>query len=334
MIHIPLLYETAVVAETLQIPTVSPTVATTSAVVVANATTSTAEPVIFATPLPTMAPVSSGTTIDIGGQAAVIASESMKMHPVFDWSPFLGLPLWLFISVGFVLLMLYVIMSWIFKLRRMSAVRGYVQAADKGTQEDMQVWIFGKTKKLTIECLKYWGGMIHFPANVKITKWRHPSIECTMKIGGITAVAVSEDYDQTRDFVSEIALCHAGEVVNRDHARLQRDLTAKGYHDVVIQPISCFKDYEVFGRRVLEMIYPDGIPIPSYSIFNHAKFRKYFPKGRDGDVRGGIFLRKAGKLRNYVADSERLLIKAGPLLLCVIFIAFLIFGAMYAPLVG
>lgn len=315
----PLIGETAVVAETLQIPTETATIAI-------NTSTTSVIPYATAIPTPTKA------MLTIGDQSAVIASESMKMNPVFDWSPFLGLPLWLFITCGFVLLMLFVIMSWLFKIRRMGAVRGYVQAADKGTQEDMQTWIFGKTKKLTIECLKYWGGMIHFPANIKITKWRHPSIECTMKVGGQTAVAVSEDYDQTRDFVSEIALCHACEVVNRDHARLQKDLAERGIRNVVVQPISCFKDYEVFGRKILEIIYPSGIPIPSYSVFDHTKFRKYFPKGRDGDLRGGIFLRKAGKLRTYLADSERLLVKAAPLILCVVFVSVLVFGAMYAPL--
>jgi hypothetical protein len=30
----------------------------------------------------------------------------------------------------------------------------YVEAMKKATQEDVQIWILGKTKKLTIECLR------------------------------------------------------------------------------------------------------------------------------------------------------------------------------------
>ena len=280
------------------------------------------------------ASAATGTQLSLGGQSAIISTEYMQFNSLFDWSPFLGLPAWLFITILFILFFLYVVMSWIFKIRRMSAVRGYVVAADKGTQEDMQVWIFGKTKKLTIECLKYWGGMIHFPANVKITKWRHPSIECTMKIGGQPAVAVSEDYDHTRDFVSEIALCYACDLVNENHKQYQDELKRRGFNgqEYVVRPISSFKDYETFGRRILAAIFPDGIPVPSYSIFDHTRFRKYFPKGRDGDLKGGIFLRKASKLRAYLGNPGGLFAKAAPLMVCIVFVAILIFGSMYVPL--
>lgn len=323
---IPLFYETAVVAQTIPVPTGAPPV-------VANASQSVASTAPVVTALPTAVP-DPGIGINIAGQAAVVASDSVKMNPVLDWSPFLGLPIWLFITIVFFLLLLYVIISWIFKLRRMSGVKGYVVAADKGTQEDMQTWIFGKTKKLTIECLKYWGGMIHFPGNIKITKWRHASIECTMKIGGQPAVAVSEDYDHTRDFVSEIALCYGCEQINANHKDYQKLLVSKGFvgDKYVVKPISSFRDYEVFGRRILEAIFPDGIPIPSYSIFNHTRFRKFFPKGRDADLKGGVFLRKASKLRAYLGNPGGLLIKAAPLLACIIFVAVLMFGAMYVPL--
>jgi len=323
---IPFFYETAVVAQTIPVPT-------GAAPVVTNTSSSIASTAPVVTALPTASP-DPGIGINIAGQAAIVASDSVKMNPVLDWSPFLGLPIWLFITIVFLLLLLYVIISWIFKLRRMGGVKGYVVAADKGTQEDMQTWIFGKTKKLTIECLKYWGGMIHFPGNVKITKWRHASIECTMKIGGQPAVAVSEDYDHTRDFVSEIALCYACEQVNKNHKVYQEELRRKGFigDKYVVKPISSFNDYKTYGRRVLEAIFPDGITIPSYSIFNHTKFRKYFPKGRDGDLKGGIFLRKASKLRAYLGNPGGLLIKAAPLLACIIFVAVLMFGAMYVPL--
>lgn len=272
-----------------------------------------------------------GTDIVINGIPAKIIPSSMQINPVLDWSPItlangtIGIPLWIFISAGFVLMFLYVILSWVFKLKRMNAVKGYVQAADKGTQEDLQVWIFGKTKKLTIECLKYWGGMIHYPIGVKITKWKHPSIMSTMNMGGQTAVAVSDDYDHTRDFISEIALVTACQQFNMRIEEIRKKFGAK------IEPISCFKDYSDYGRKYLQMMLPDEILIDAYCAFDHTLFRKYFPKGRDGDLRGGIFLRKARKLRINIKDPsfwEKML----PLGITVIFVGIIMFAAMYAPI--
>ena len=82
---------------------------------------------------------------------------------------------------------------------------------------------------------------------------------------------------------------------------------------------------------MLEQLYPDGLPIPSYSFFNHTKFRKYFPKGRDGDLQGGIFLRKSRRLRERLKD-EGLWGKVLPLGITVVFVGIVIFAAMYAPI--
>jgi hypothetical protein len=301
---IPFFYETAVIADQIPLPNATPTIA--------------------------------GVGVNIGGIPATIGSESMRINPVFDWSPIsfangaISLPIWVFITALFVLLLLYVILSWIFKLRRMRAVKGYVEAADKGTQEDMQVWVFGKTKKLTIECLKYWGGMIHYPLGIKITKWRHASIMSTMNIGGVPAVACSDDYDQTRDMVSEMALCAGCETFNSNQVELSK-WAEENHLDVVVKPITCFTDYENYGRKLLEMVFPDGLPLDSFSIFDHTLFRKYFPKGRDADLSGGIFLRKSRKLKPKTKD-QGILAKLLPIGLCVLFVGILMFGAMYVPL--
>lgn len=280
-----------------------------------------------------------GATINIGGIPAQIVPSAIHLNPVLDWSPItlangtIGLPLWLFISAGVVLFFLYVLLKWIFKIRRMGAVKGYVTAADKGTQEDIQVWVFGKTKKLTIECLKYWGSMIHYPANIKITKWYHSSIMATITLGGQTAVAVSDDYDHTRDIVSEIALTEAMELFNANQENLQAYKDEHNIGSLTVSPISSFNDYRNYGRKTLEMLYPEGLPIPSFSMFDHTKFRKIFPKGRDGDLQGGIFLRKSRKLRERIRD-EGWLGKVLPLAICVVFVMVMIIGASYAPLGG
>jgi hypothetical protein len=154
----------------------------------------------------------------------------------------------------------------------------------------------------------------------------------TRNIGGVPALAVSDDYDHTRDMVSEIALCVAGDSFNKDQSKLIQLIKEKKVpQTTAVSPITCFSDYKDYGRAVLELLYPEGIWIPSWSMFDAEKFRKYFPRGRDGDLSGGIFLRKSRKLKARTKDIG-IISKLLPIGLCVLFVGILVFGAMYVPL--
>ena len=234
------------------------------------------------------------------------------LNPWFDQpAPFvgvLGIPWWFVISCGLVLLLIIVNLFWIFKLRRMAAVKGHKEIQKKAGPDDVEVWLFGKTQKMIIECLKYSGGVASYHSPTRISQWHLTSPMAMAHIGGYPSMIVSDDYDQSRDPVSEIAICHACEEFNRDQkwwaefrekvaqARKTGEELPDWAKEAIAKPIKSFTDYRERGNLLLKLRYPEGIPIPAYNIFNPVLFRKYFPKGRDATFFGGVELRKARKL--------------------------------------
>jgi hypothetical protein len=206
----------------------------------------------------------------------------MKVNPWFDWHTILGLPAWFWIDIFFVMVLIVVFLYWIFRMKRLASVKGYVIALKLATQEDVMVWVISTTKNLTIECLKKRDSVLSFYDKLNITKWMHDSPMSVVHIGGKGGVIVSEDFYRTRDIVSEIALSKACDEHNQNNPK---------------KPINDYDDYEDFGRPMLQAENPNGIEIPSYSIFDPNKWRKYFPKGYTATFNGGIFIRAARKLK-------------------------------------
>jgi len=103
-----------------------------------------------------------------------VLQDWQHLNSFFDHPLILGIPIWVFISAIFLLALILVNLSWLFKLKKLAPVRGYRIAQKKATQEDIQTWVLGKTQKLTIECLKYIDSVLSYYSPTKITKWHHP----------------------------------------------------------------------------------------------------------------------------------------------------------------
>ena len=249
---------------------------------------------------------------------AIPTVEWMKINPYFDWTVVLGIPFWIFVDVFFVLLLLTVILYWIFRLRKMISVKGYVDAMSAATQEDVMTWIISTTKKLTIECLKKRDTTLSFYNPTNITKWVHTSREAVIHIGGMSGVIVSEDYYKTRDFVSEIALCSATDAFNANNPA---------------KPIKNYTDYKAYGRNMLEVSHPEGLRVPVYSIFNPDKFKKYFPSGLTATLKGGIIIRDAREL-NLGSNKLTFWEKVIPMAMIMVVALIAICAAWFVPLTG
>ena len=252
-----------------------------------------ANPIANATPtaIPTTIPIPT-TTIDPALAEALARSAQpldfgMRLNPWFDWQVLLGIPFWVFITALFLLLLIVVNASWGFKIKTLAAVKGYVETLQRATQEDVQIWILGKTRKLTIECLKYYDSVISYYDKAKISRWHHNTPLSVIHIGGVPGMIVSDDFDQTRDIISEIALTYNLDEFNANQDSLLKLYQEKGIKNRVVEPVKNFGDYSTFGRGLLELLHPDGLPIPAYTIFMPEKFRKYFPKGRTAGHLGG-----------------------------------------------
>ena len=234
----------------------------------------------------------------------------MGVNPIFDWQPFLGIPLWFIIGV---VLVFGLILVWFYWLRRVSVFRsvaGWKESAMKATQSDIQTWVISRTQKLTIECMTIKDNILssHDPQNISM--FHINSGAGIIRVGSVPGVVISEDYDQNRDFITETALVYNCDEFNRNQEELRQILKEKYEKDritaqrqglevkkpQIVQPISDASSYNKYGRTCLANLNPDGLSFPSYGMFDPQKFRKYFPRGRSGMFFGGVLLYDSRKL--------------------------------------
>lgn len=208
---------------------------------------------------------------------------------IFDWSPILGVPFWIFIDCFLLFVLAAVFVYWFARIRKLAAVKGWSESMRNADANNVQVWIITRTQKLIIDCLKIEDNILSYLDKTKIGMWHHNTREAVIRVGGNPAVLASEDFDQTRDPISEIALTDNCDEFNEDVMSLNNDLM-KQYEEKlksgekaekpnVAPPIESYADYEDHGREDLQTIHPDGLPIRVFNIYSNIRFLKYFPKG-------------------------------------------------------
>lgn len=208
---------------------------------------------------------------------------------IFDWSPILGVPFWLFINCFLFFCLAAVIVYWMARIRKLAAVKGWSESMKQADVGDVQAWIISRTQKLVIECMKIEDNILSYKDKTKIGMWHHNTRESVIRVGGNPAVVVSEDFDQTRDFISEIALTDNCDEFNHDVMELREEMIKK-YKECkekgvempepnVAAPIENYIDYEDHGREDLQTIHPNGLPVKVFNIFSNIRFLKYFPLG-------------------------------------------------------
>jgi hypothetical protein len=210
-------------------------------------------------------------------EAAVVPSGSAIS--IFDWAPIIGVPVWIFVDAVLLFALVAVIVWWMAKIAKLNAVRGWAESIKMMDVHDVQVWIISRTQKLVIDCMKIEDNVLSYHDTTKIGMWHHNTRESVIRVGGNPAVVVSEDYDQTRDIISEIALTDGADEFNANQTALIDWKKEQQIEGAVIEPINDYEDYETHGREALQLVYPDGLPLKSFTIFNNLKFLKYFPKG-------------------------------------------------------
>ena len=244
------------------------------------------------------------TDIIIPIPAETLAVPSgMGINPWLDWSPFLGLPIHLFITIFFVLVFFGVIIYWVVRLGKLASVKGWIESAKKMTPDDVQVWIITRVQRLFIECMTIKDNVLSSHDPLNIAMWYISSPMGVIRVGGQTAVIVSEDFDRNRDVITEIALCENLDYFNANQEWLIKNTNEK-YQTLldkaktvderasirkpsIIKPIEGFLSYDDYGKVCLQTINPDGLTIPPYNLFNPNRFRRYFPKGNSGVLFGG-----------------------------------------------
>lgn len=235
--------------------------------------------------------------------------QGMALNPVLDWSPILGVPLWVFLMIALVVFGPIMVNIYYFrKVGRLSAIYGWLETLNKlGSVDFEQVWVITRTQRLAIVCMSIKDNVLSFLDWEKIEMWHHNSPTARIIVGGVPGLVVSEDHHHTRDFISEIALTHNCDTFNENQDKLKEQL-AKDYHKkqelgivvrkpMIVEPIIDFQTYDHHGRACLFHLYPNGLTYPAFNIFNPTRFRKYFPLGNSSTHLGGELIEESKEFR-------------------------------------
>lgn len=256
-----------------------------------------------------------------------VIPQGMSYSSIFDWSPILGVPLWVFITIVIIVFGPILVNVYYFrKVSRLNAIRGWLESLQKMTQGDVQVWVISRVQRLTIDCMQIKDNVISMKNWENIEMWYHNSPMARIIVGGNPGLVVSEDYHITRDFISEIALTHNCDEVNASIESLK----SAGSKNTP-EPIINYDTYDTHGRSYLFHLHPNGVDYPSYNIFNPTRFRKYFPLGDSATHLGGDVIEESKDFRIRRKDPgwmEKYLIFGT----CAMFALVIVIAAWFVPL--
>lgn len=243
----------------------------------------------------------------------VTAPIDYHLNPMFDFSPFWGWPLWIWVLLGLGIIIAVVNLKYLRRRMIMAPVLNYLSALT-GKVSDMQVWIMGKNKSFYIDHLRYHDdGVISF-RNISscISMW---FVQTSMAIGhsgGIKNAILSDNYDTARDPIAEIALCTVIKKHNTLNPIQAEEKT--GTAITVVTNENYIKDYWDFEKlcKTLELENPNGVEMDVYGSFDQESAQRYMPPNRTAGMFGADCIREARK-KNLEQKEESNWIKFAPL---------------------
>ena len=232
-------------------------------------------------------------------------------------------PVWFWILlimafVGFVGLMIMVYVWFI-----MRPVAGYGQVGDAATAKGSPTQTFSiwKNRSFVIESMWYYGNILAYGNPLlKMQMWFHNSEKATGVSANKPVMITRDGFDGTVDFIAEMAVCEIPKTFNKDWGF---ELVPK--LDIDNQPIvddegdpvmiererrdqdgnlyilSTFADIRK-RMKLLEKLYPEGIFVPIYQLYDLAKIYQFTPQGQDSLGFGGDLVEEA---KEWLLDSDK-----------------------------
>jgi hypothetical protein len=264
--------------------------------------------VSVATPVPTLAPA---------------------LNPVFDIAPINtpmfwlnSIPLWAWIGLVLVLYWVYFNFSWWKKCGVLAPCYGYKDALMAASISAQQVIVFTKSRKWFIRMLTYHSeGMLYFNDLLQTDMWHMGASSSVGTLGGLSAAITKDNFDEVVDPVADIALCtvcdkfnHSdfGDEQNRQQALASMALISVSRPDgtdctirdaiqegLIPVSVGCFDDY-IRLRPIMESIWPNGVKIPCYTMYDPYESDKFTPKQRSASLNGGVIIQDS---RDYAEDN-------------------------------
>ena len=248
-------------------------------------------PQVIATPVPTQTPIPAG-----------IATSAL------DWSPIpippFNIPIWaIFAFLSFAALVL-IFLKWNDQSADLDSVKVWYLKMAELKAGKMQVIRLTRAGNFIPDCMDIFDNVLSYgDGSENLNQWKMRSSSGIVRIGGISAALLSEDFDQNRDPPVEMAICRASKLLDENMDSFRRALTER-YNELVsskiydginpaklIRPIHSYNDYigkatdkdaakdAQSGHFLFQWIFPDGIPIHSYTPFNQTESRKFWPAG-------------------------------------------------------
>ena len=211
------------------------------------------------------------------------------------WDFMLGIiPLWLILVIILLFVLIIVNAYWMIKFMIMSPVKGAGVASRTTGIKTQQAFMFGKNRSFSIQALEYSDGILSYPkqasrTNNNIDKWRLTSPTSVGTIGDRPVLIASDGYECIRDPITEMALCRIVKEVNENN---------KDNKEVQIVDYTTLYNMLV----VLEMEYPDGIPISVYGLYDPSEVQTITPKEMTSKMFGGNLIRRARSLNMHIVE--------------------------------
>jgi len=248
-------------------------------------------PQVIATPVPTQTPIPVG-----------IATSAL------DWSPIpippFNIPIWAIIAFVSFAALVMIFLKWNDQSADMDSIKVWYLKMAELKAGKMQVIRLTRAGNFIPDCLDIFDNVLAYgDGSENLNQWKMRSSSGIIRIGGIAAALLSEDFDQNRDPPVEMAICRASKLLDENMDVFRKALTER-YNDLVasriydgenpaklIRPIHSYNDYigkgndkaaanvVNSGHSLFQWIFPTGIPIHSYTPFNQNESRKFWPAG-------------------------------------------------------
>lgn len=245
------------------------------------------------------------------------------INDVLD-STALVLPIWLWAIMvlaffGFIIVILMVYVSFVMK-----PVSGFGKVGDAATAKGSPTQVFSvwKNRSFVIESMWYYGNILAYGNPLeKMQMWFHNSEKATGISANKPVMITRDGFDGTVDFVAEMAVCEIPKRFNEDWGLeivQKTDIKGNPLFDeesgeaiMITQErkdsqgnpyiLASFADIRK-RLKILEKLYPEGVPIPIYQLYDLAKIYQWTPQGQDSLEFGGILVDDA---REWLLDSDK-----------------------------
>lgn len=239
---------------------------------------------------------------------------------LFDYN--LIIPVWAWMIIGMILvgMLMIVLMAISWWLLRPVSSYGKVNDAATAKGSPTQVFSIWKNRSFVIEMMYYYGNVLAYANPMeKMQMWFHNSEKATGISANKPVMITRDGFDGTVDFIAEMAVCETPRKFNADwgfELVKRTDMNGNPVLGADGKPIidqkerkdsegnsylmSTFADIRK-RMKLLEKLYPDGINIPIYQLYDLAKIYQFTPQGQDSLEFGGVTIDDA---REWMREDE------------------------------